>query len=55
MFYFPIKSALKIDQLQTAAGQFANALPPLLTLLTGQVWLEKIRIKFCSDNVLLPC
>ena len=31
MFYFPVKKALKIDPLQTAAGQFAVALPQLVT------------------------
>ena len=52
MFYFPVKRALKIDQLQTAVGQFAYALLQLLTLLAGQLWYVKINIQFCSDNVL---
>ena len=46
MFYFPIKRALKI--MQTAPncndGQFAVALPQLLTLLEGQFWYIKIKI-----------
>ena len=50
MFYFPVKRALKIDQLQTAAnwnaGQFADALLQLLTFdpFGGQFWLVKIKI-----------
>ena len=46
LFHFPVKRALKIVQTEyhCNTGQFADALPQLLTFLEGQVWLIKIKI-----------